>query len=489
MTGRAPGDEAVAAPSVIPRSRILRNTGAQMVGRVGIALLRLVVAAIIVRVFGAGTFGEYALVFALLAFAEWIVDFGTTEIFVREASREPARERALLRIVTALKLVQVPLAIVTLAVVVLVLGYPEHVVQAALVGGASLVFYAGVLVFRVAFKAHLMLEREVAAEAASVVAMIVMVLATVRMGGGLVALLACHVASRAIFLALCMAFGRRDFALSVKGVTPADMKWGANISMTVGVIGLLVALYEMVDLLLLSKLATAAELGYYSGAQRLLWPILLALASIGGTLYPVTARYWPADRARFAEACQRGLDAVVVLAGVALSSMLAAAEFYLGLLGPHLVAGAPALRLLSLLVFIKAISSTLGPVLFVVHAQRQTLFFIAVAVAMKALVVAVLVNRIGYLGAAIGALLVEVAFGAAPTVFLLRRHGELRLQWGVSVKVALAIAVAAAATAALLPSASLAAALLAPTAFLAAAAALGTVHIADVRLLLRRGGP
>ncbi len=489
MTTQAPGEGAAAPPPAIAPSRILRNTGAQMFGRVVIALLRLVVAAIIVRVFGAGTFGEYALVFSLLAFAEWIVDFGTTEIFVREVAREPAREPALLRIVTALKLVQVPLATVTLALGVLVLGYPEHVVQAALVGGMSLAFYAGILVFRVTFKAHLALEREVAAEAVSVVAMIVMVLATVRLGGGLVALVAADVASRAIFLALCMAFGRRKFALSVKGVTAADMKWGATISMTVGVIGLLVAAYEMVDLLLLSKLATTVELGYYSSAQRLLWPAFLALASIGGTLYPITARYWPAERTRFTDACQRGLDAVVVLAGVAISSVLAAAEFYLGLLGPDLVAGAPALRLLSLLVFIKAISSTLGPVLFVVHAQRQTLFFIVVAVAMRAVAIALLVGRFGYLGAAYGAILVELAFGAAPTVYLLRKYGELHLRWTASLKVALAIAAAAGASAALLPGASLAAAALAPIVFLAGAAALGALKIADVRLLLKRGGP
>ena len=108
MTGQAPGSEAAAAPSAIAPSRILRNTAAQMVGRVAIALLRLAVAAIIVRVFGAGTFGEYALVFGLLAFAEWIVDFGTTELFVREGARDPAREPARLRLVTALHVAHGP---------------------------------------------------------------------------------------------------------------------------------------------------------------------------------------------------------------------------------------------------------------------------------------------------------------------------------------------------------------------------------------------
>jgi len=489
MTGHAPGNDAAAAIPEPTAARVLRNTGAQMAGRMAIALSRLVVAAIIVRALGAGTFGEYALVLGLLVFAEWLVDFGTTEIFVREVSREPARQTHLVRTVAALKLVQVPVAMVVLAGIVLALRYPDHVVRAALLGGASAAFYAGVLVFRVIFKAHLALEREVAAELVSALAMIALVAAAVRLGGGLVALLACHAASRAIFLALCMAFGRRDFRLSVAGVAAQDLKRGAAMSLPVGVIGLLIALYEMIDILLLSKLGTAVELGYYSAAQRLTWPILLALGSIAGTLYPIAARYWPADQARFAEACQRALDAVALLAGVAFVSAFAGAEFYLGLLDPALIPASPALRLLALLLFVKAVSATLGPVLYIVRTQRQTLLFVSVAVVMKAAVITMLVFQIGYLGAAVGALAVEVVFSTLPTIYLLRRHGGLRLDWSVVARVGLASAAAIAGTSALLPGASIAAAALAPVAYLAFAAALGALRVADVRLLLRRGAP
>jgi O-antigen/teichoic acid export membrane protein len=488
MTGqvRSPEAAVIPAPSA---GRVLRNTGAQMAGRMAIALTRLVVAAIIVRALGAGTFGEYALVFSLLVFAEWLVDFGTTEIFVREVARDPGRQGHLVRTVAALKLAQAPVAFVVLAGIVLALGYPGHVVHAALLGGASLAFYAGVLVFRVIFKAHLAMEREVAAEFVSALAMIAMVAVAVRLDGGLVALLACHAASRAIFLALCMVFGRRDFRLAVKGVTAEDLKRGAAMSLPIGVIGLLIALYEMIDILLLSKLGTAVELGYYSAAQRLLWPVLLALGSIAGTLYPIAARYWPADPARFAGACQRGLDAVVLLAGVALVSALAGAEFYLGLLGPALVPASPALRLLSLLLFVKAVSATLGPVLFIVRTQKQTLVFVSIAVAMKAAAIALLVFHMGYLGAAVAALAVEVVFSMLPTVYLLRKHGGLRLDWSVCVRVLVAAAAAVATTSALLPGAGFVAAALAPLAYLAYAAALGGLRAADVRLLLGRGAP
>jgi O-antigen/teichoic acid export membrane protein len=63
---------------------VVKNATAQGGGRILIALLRLVIAGMIVRVYGTSTFGEYSLVFGILTVAEWVADFGTTEVFVRE---------------------------------------------------------------------------------------------------------------------------------------------------------------------------------------------------------------------------------------------------------------------------------------------------------------------------------------------------------------------------------------------------------------------
>lgn len=95
---------------VIPdlRAMVLKNTMAQVVGRNLISLSRLAIAALIVRAFGKTTFGEYSLIFGILSVGEWLLDFGTTETFVREICREPERREHLLRIVTRAKLWQIP---------------------------------------------------------------------------------------------------------------------------------------------------------------------------------------------------------------------------------------------------------------------------------------------------------------------------------------------------------------------------------------------
>src|ERR1051326_6668098 len=86
---------------------IIRNTGAHFAGRNLISLGRLVVSGTIARTYGKDVFGAYSLVLVLLAVAEWLLDFGTSDVFVREICRKPEKGERWLRTLTALKLLQI----------------------------------------------------------------------------------------------------------------------------------------------------------------------------------------------------------------------------------------------------------------------------------------------------------------------------------------------------------------------------------------------
>jgi len=466
------------------RWSVFKNAVAQIAGRNFIALGRLVIAGMIVRRYGITTFGEYSLVFGILAIAEWLLDFGTTEVFVREICREPERGRRLLGMMTAVKLIQIPVATAGLLVILLVLRYPARIVDGALVGGCSLLFFSGVLIYRVIFKAGLTIEREVAAESVSVLVMIPLVALAGSYKMGFTALLGCHLISRATFLGMCFLFGRSSYRPSFQGVTWHDVQWIVNSSTAIGFVGFLVVIYEALDVLLLSKLGEASDLAYYSGAQRLVWPMLMALTSIGATLYPVVASYWPDARNEFEVACQRGIDIVALLAGFAVCLILAGAEFFMGLLGRDIVAGSAALRVLALLCFVKAITATVGPVLYVINAQRYALQFITVAVVMKTLIIAALVRPFSYMGVAWGALIVEVIFAAAPAVFLLQRLTGLRVRWGVPAEAAL-LAVGAAVLPRLVVPGGLAAAVIAAAIYSLFVFLSGAVRFSELHSLMR----
>ena len=465
--------------------RILRSTAALVGGRNLIALARLVVVAMIVRSFGAETYGEYALLVTILTIAEWIVDFGTTDVFVRDICREPGREAALMRVLAAAKLMQVPAALALIAGILYALQYPPRIVAAGLVASVSLVFFGGTLLYRVAFRVHLVMEREMAAELLSVMLMIGLVALLAHTGGSLMALLGCVAASRAAYFAFSFAFGRSYFTPKLRRIDWKEVREVLKPAATIGTAGLLLVVYEALDVVLLSRMAATADVAYYSGAQKLAWPLLMALSAVGTTFYTVIASHWPHAQAQFEASCQRAFDVVVMLAAVPLCSILAGAEFFMGLLGKDLVAGAPALRLLAVLCVVKAISMTVGPVLYIVHAQALLLRLVALALVLKTLLLLAVAPEFGFVGAAAVGFVLEVAF-AALTIHLAWKRTGYRVRWRTALLVC-AIVTASAGAAFLGVSSSLLAALLAAALCTALMFVTGIVSRESLRSLLEKG--
>ncbi len=473
------------APASNVARSMMKSSSSQIVARILVALSRLVVAGMIVRRYQESLFGEYSLIFGILSIGDWLVDFGTTEVFVRDMCREPEHSQKLLRILTFTKMVQAPVAWAVLSGLIFALQYPSHVLIAGLVGGANVLFLAGVLVYRAIFKATLTMEKESISECVSVLAMIPLVALVCRAGGGLVALIVCHVISRGVFLAGCVILGRRNFAFSVAGVRWHDVTFMFRSSLAIGAVGFLVGGYETMDVLLLSKLGNFTEVAFYSAAQRLVWPTLMALSAVGSTFYPLIASYWPNYRNQFERSCQRALDTVLLLAGVPLSSLLAGAVFYMGLLGHKLVAGAPALRILALLALIKAITGTIGPIMYIVKAQKYALRFIAVALAVKLAAIAAVAHRFGYIGVAVAALVVETLFATLPALYLVQRLTHYRFRWNLVGRAAFGMLLSAGVAAFLISSGNIFAALLAPGIYIAFVFATRTLTFADLAPLLK----
>jgi len=464
---------------------VLKNTTSLGAGRLLVAATRIVIAGFIVRGAGTVTFGQYSLVLGMLAVAEWLADFGTTETYVREICAARSQQDRFLRIVTAAKVIQVPVGFGVLMGALLALGYPREVVTAGSVAGLSIGFFAGIVVYRTLFKANLTMEREVAAELLAAVSMIPLVAVVIARGGGLIPLIGCYVVSRGVFFALSVLLGWSGFPLTAAGVTAADVSRALRAAAPIGWIGLLVGVYEAVDILLLSKFDIEG-VAYYAAAQRMTWPILLALGSVGATLYPVLASYWPGSRSSFETALQKGVESVAILAGLASACLLAGAELLLGIISVELVPAADVVRVFAALVLVKAVNSTLGPMLYVVQAQKQALQFIAFALVSKVIAISLVAPRSGAVGVALAALLVEVLCSATPAIYLLRRFSGYSLRWAVPVKTVGAVAIAASLGVALDPSRGIVAVLVAAACYTTLVLSLRLASLSELASLVRR---
>ena len=82
--------------NALKKSALLRSVTSQVGARLLLSLGRLGVALLISRLAGKDTFGEYALLLSILTLFEWLVDFGQTDISVRDACQSPQDEAKLL---------------------------------------------------------------------------------------------------------------------------------------------------------------------------------------------------------------------------------------------------------------------------------------------------------------------------------------------------------------------------------------------------------
>jgi O-antigen/teichoic acid export membrane protein len=464
--------------------RILSNTVSQIAGRALIALLRLGVAAIIIRGFGAETFGAFAIILGVLTIAEWIVDFGTIGIFIRDLPRDAAGRERKLRTLTAMMLVQVPAAAAVFLAILGAMRYPASILQAGAIAAISLPFLGGVVVYFAVFRADLRMERAIGAELLSVLALAALLLLIPEGARSLTTVAAAYAVARAVQFAASVVLGWSEYRLSVAGASADEVRRGLRASATAGVIGTLAMAYEATDTLVLSRLATVTEVALYNAAQRLLTPVLLTAAAVAATLYAVAAPHWPESPRAFSGAGQRGLDTAAVTGGLALSAILAGGPFLLALLGPEVRAAAPLLVPLGFYIFLRAMTATIGPLTYIVHAERRTLLAVAISTALKPLVLGVTLMNADLISMAWAAAVVELAGMVIPAAAILRGHG-VPLRWSVPLRAA---ALLAATTLAVEWTGWSGITAMAAAALLYAALSFvtRTISIVDLRLLFRR---
>ncbi|MEL6329558.1 MAG: oligosaccharide flippase family protein [Planctomycetota bacterium] len=483
--------------------RVLSNTLSIAVGSNLAAVGRLVVLALIARQSGTAALTQFAVIVQLLRIAEGLLDFGGSDIFVREVNREPSRMRRLLRILTAHKLVHVvPIGLLFLASLYILRSESAEQTSAlrdaGVVGGLSLVAYIGVLVYRVPFRAGLAMHREMIAEIGSVAALILIVY-FLPTGSGIAAILWAYVASRVVFGLLCMTLGFDRFRPSLGGVSLRDVGWAYRSLAVIGIAGVFGWLYVSSDLLLLQFIipggTESIESAYFVAGQKFAGPALLALAAIGGTLYSVVAAAWHHDKPRFRRSCQLAVDSIFVLGGLPFVLFFSAGPFFIGLIDESLgVGGARVAAPIALLCVAKAVSMTFGPALFIVNQQRWILFMLIWSLAIKAAAIVAVLEFLpedhalgGGSGVAWVSLAAETLLITVPVLLLVRRFTGFAASWWIPARAAACAVAAVLITSVVLPEPDLAAAVAGALLYSGLVLATRTARPVQLLAMLREG--
>ncbi len=412
---------------------VLKNATSQIGGRVFLSLARLIISVLIVRYAGVDRFGEYALVVSILVLGEWLVDFGFTEISVRDMCQTPEQSQSVLNALALVKAIQGFLVYFLVIGIFYLLDYPDAVLRAGIIGGVGLIFYSGALFLRAGFRFRMEMDKDVLSEVIGVLVIIPLIWIAGIMQASLEILVMCYAFSRVVFFLCAIFLTKESIRFKKDSFVNEEIKNLIKASIPLGIMGLLVSFYETLIPVFLSKLADMEAVAYFSCAMRFVFPVIIVLHAIGHTVYPLLSSYWQKDQEKFEKVQEAALNASLLVAASMFCLLYSMAEFLMGLVDPKMIEGAFLLKLLSWVVLIRTTTTVVSPLIIIPGGQKKALWITVLTLILKIIVLSWLIPAYGLFGAGIGYIATELV-GVVPVVLASQYLSGIRLKWMVPFK-------------------------------------------------------
>jgi O-antigen/teichoic acid export membrane protein len=197
-----------------------------------------------------------------------------------------------------------------------------------------------------------------------------------------------------------------------------------------GVAGLMVAFYDSLAVVMLSKLSDMQSVAEFAAVTRFVYPVIIIVQSLNSAFYPLQAAAFRNAPRRFRQLQQTVLELSIFVGGGLFCGIFGGAAFLLGLMGPSLVASAGLMRLMSCVVLLRSVTTAMSPLVVVVGRQRQAMWLTGAAVILHFLGILILVPRFGIMGAAFGYLGIELLVSLIPISIIGLHYSGLRLDYG-----------------------------------------------------------
>ena len=356
-----------------PRSLAL-NSVAQVGGRLILSLSRLALAMLIVRLFGRDAFGQYALLLGFIAIFEWLADFGQTDITVRDICAEPSSAPAALARLGWLKRAAAPLLAAALPLAVVALGTVNSVAIAALAAAPGIAACALLQVGRARLKAGMRQDLDVAAEMTGVAVMLAGCVAAMLVAEPIIGLALAYSLSRIVQAALTAWWaGSGSAAPAAHGERSRQALALLRTASPLGFAGLMVAIYEGMAPIMLARLTSFSDVASYAAAARFAMPVLTIMQALSSSFLPVLARERD-NPARLAEMQGAVLWLTLLIAGGLAAGLAGGSAFLIDLFGKDMQGGTAVLGAMCWLVFARAFTLAMSPLVMIGGAQRKGLW-------------------------------------------------------------------------------------------------------------------
>lgn len=414
------------------QNKILKNTGVQVAGKLGGALLSFWTSAMLLRYLGPAGNGQYTAILAHLTMFAIVADFGLYIILVKrlatlsEEHEKDAQALFTLRIISGL-------LILGLGVVVawLVPSYPPIIRYGILIAASFNFLMSMNQLLSVVFQKHLRADWIALGEIVAKIILLVGTVGVVVLQLNLLWVMATISLSALSNVAINFFASRKYFKFKIlvdwqrwKSILQEAWPLALNVLFTM--------MYFKGDSLILYFYRSSTEVGLYGAPYKLLEVLITFPAMFVGLTLPILTAAWQRkDMASLYKGMQRSFDFLcVVTLPVVGGGFALAYPLTLLLGGPEYLPSVPILRILIFAVGAIYFATLFTYMVVAVDKQRTMMYGYAAAAVVGVTAYFMLIPRFGMYGAASVTVLTEMLI-LAISFCLVKRETKMQLRWGI----------------------------------------------------------
>lgn len=413
--------------------RMAFNALARAVTEVLVKVASLVLFAALARTLGETPLGQFAFALAITQLVWAFAGLGLDRMTVRDIARDHDAVHRLFYDALAIKITA---AVATFGVVIAVLavvGWDERVILLVAILGFDLCLGFASASAQAVFQAHERLGAFFVVAVPAGFLNAALGLTALALGGGIVAVALASVAAHVVGTAFAIVLMYRRFGGPAVRVRPRTWPGLIRAAVPFGVQEMLGQLIFRFDTLLLGIIASAAVLGQYSAAYRMLEATLFLAWSVGSSVLPQYS-YLPrrADAgggASLESAFEGSLKLVLLaMAPIATTLLVCAASIVDAVYGDEFAESVPVLRILAVAIVVFGVGHLAGLLVLVRRPGRVTIAYNAAIAVLNVALCAVLIPLYEGRGAAVATLAAEALLAGAGLVLAARAVGWPRLR-------------------------------------------------------------
>lgn len=389
--------------------RIFKNTAFLFTSHVVSTILSFVLIVAIARYLGDAGLGKYSFAFAFAGLLSLFSDLGEMDFVLREVSKNKKLSEKYINNLAGLNLCLGVASIIIPSLIILITKEPLHVVYAVMLASVSTFFINYNKVYFVLFRSYEVMEYESVTSVVERIAALILGLAVLMKGYGIVALLLVLTASNVIKFFLSHVIAKRKIS-HVKLSFDKDF-WNFLIKngLPFWFTGVFMSIYFRIDTIMLGFMTNYSVVGWYNAAYKVIDMLGRIPFIATAALFPVMSRLFVSSKDNLKKVFEKSYYYLFILAvPVGIGGMLLSERIIIFVFKSQFKESVIALQILIWAVVFMFVNYLIGFLLNSINKQKLFTLTTGICALFNIILNFILIPYYSYKGAAFATVFTEI---------------------------------------------------------------------------------